>query len=470
MAATEGVIGLKEVKQKVLFAYCVPEFARGIFTTMIANYLVYFYQPSKESGIPTLVTQGVIFMGVLTLIGLIKAIGHVIDAFTDPIVANISDKWKGKGGRRIPFMKIFAIPYAISALLIFWTPQNAPGILNNIWVAVFIWGYFIFYTLYIIPYLALLPEMVQDPKQRVNTYTLSSFMFVTGSAVGYVTPAIVSLWKKAGVSALGAWRYTFLIFTVIGLLMLIVPPFFIKETDYVKSVRPTVPLRTSLKHTFSNRHFCWLTLAQLLEGTAMAFFQTCIMYYVVSLLGLSEAMSVPILAISIIGSLILYPVVNKIAKKTGKKKPLLVGCVVFTVAEFIIFFGADWPFPPMAKAIGLALLVSLPFAVFNILPNTMMADVIQYDTIKTGVNQEGVFSAARSFITKMGNSLAIMIVPSIVVIGAKAGENVGRQGLKLTALVSGIICIGSTIAFFMYHEKEVMSVIHKHQSQGEEEE
>lgn len=70
--------------------------------------------------------------------------------------------------------------------------------------------------------------------------------------------------------------------------------------------------------------------------------------------------------------------------------------------------------------------VSFPFAVLNVLPNAMMADIIQYDIVTSGINQEGIFGAAKSFIVKMGNSLVIMIVPLLVVIGAAAGENVGK--------------------------------------------
>ncbi len=127
-----------KLSKGMMVAYCLPEFARGIFTTMIANYLVYFYQPSVESGIPTLVSQSVVFFGIFTVIGLIKAIGQLIDAITDPLVASLSDKWKGKKGRRIPFMKWFAIPYGLCALLIFWAPAGEPGLLNNIWIAAFI--------------------------------------------------------------------------------------------------------------------------------------------------------------------------------------------------------------------------------------------------------------------------------------------------------------------------------------------
>ena len=118
----------------------------------------------------------------------------------------------------------------------------------------------------------------------------------------------------------------------------------------------------------------------------------------------------------------------------------------------------------MVMALIFALFVSFPFAVLNILPHSMMADVIQYDTITTGVNQEGIFSAAKSFITKLGTSLAIMIVPSLTVIGAAAGENIGRLGLKLTAVAGGLFCLGAIIAFLRYNEREVLGVIRAHRA------
>lgn len=460
---------IRKVSKKIILAYCIPQFAVGLFTAMISNYLLYFYQPSKESGIPTLITQGVVVLGILTFIGFVKAVGHIIDAVTDPLVANLSDKSRNKKGRRIPFMKYAAIPFGLSALLIFCAPQNTPGLVNNIWVAVFIWAYFVFYTLYMIPHNALLPEMITDTKERVNVYTFNSLFFVTGSALGYVTPALVGMFKNAGMDVLLAWRATFAIFTVVGIILLLIPAVMIKEREYVNSVRPTVSLMQSLKHAFSNKHFRWVTLGQLLEGTAMSFFQSCIMYYVTSLMGLPETASVAILAISIVGSLCLYPLISKWGKKSGKRKPIIWGCVVFTIAEFIICFGADMPGPAMVKACGLALFVSFPFAVLNILPGSMMADVIQYDTLITGINQEGIFSAARSFITKLGTSLAIMIVPSLTVIGAAAGENIGRTGLKVTALVGGLFCLGAVIAFIKYREDEVLGLIRQKGEKQEKE-
>ncbi len=58
---------------------------------------------------------------------------------------------------------------------------------------------------------------------------------------------------------------TFGIFTAIGIVLLIIPAFTIKEKDYVHSVIPNVTLKDSLKHAFSNKHFRIVTLGKLLK-------------------------------------------------------------------------------------------------------------------------------------------------------------------------------------------------------------
>lgn len=467
---------MKEVTKSTIIRFCLPEFALGLFTSMINNFLVYFYQPTESSGLPTLITQGYVIFGILTVIGLIKALGHVIDAVSDPIIAAWSDKCTYKNGRRIPFMKYSAIPFALSALLMFWSPSDNL-IFNDIWLAFFIWSYYIFYTLYMIPHNALLPEMITDSSKRVDAYTMSSLFFVVGSMLGYTTTVSVAFLKnKFALEPVMAWRLTFLVFALIGVVLLLIPAFTIREKDYVNSVRPTTPLLTSLKHAFSNKYFLTVTLGQLFEGTGMSFFQACIMYYITELMGIPEEKSIIIFASSIIGSLILYPIINKWAKKKGKRKPMIAGCIVFVAAEIGIcladslfaaadnFIAATSVSPDIVKmviAIIFALFVSLPFAVLNILPGSMMADIIQYDTITTGINQEGTFSAARSFVTKMGTSIAMMIVPSLIAIGATTGKNIGKTGLLLSAAAGALFTFVAVIIFICYKEKDVLDVIKK---------
>lgn len=75
---------MKKITRRSIVLYCLPLFAVGLFTTMLNNYLIYFYQPTAASGLPALITQGYVFAGVLTVIGLIKALGHIIDAVPIP--------------------------------------------------------------------------------------------------------------------------------------------------------------------------------------------------------------------------------------------------------------------------------------------------------------------------------------------------------------------------------------------------
>lgn len=69
-----------------------------------------------------------------------------------------------------------------------------------------------------IPHNALLPEMIQEGPLRVNAYTISSFFFVTGRALGYVSTLIVSLFKNHGISTLIFWRMAFGMYTLIGII------------------------------------------------------------------------------------------------------------------------------------------------------------------------------------------------------------------------------------------------------------
>ncbi|MEG2720283.1 MAG: hypothetical protein RR914_03055, partial [Oscillospiraceae bacterium] len=50
-------------------------------------------------------------------------------------------------------------------------------------------------------------------------------------------------------------------------------------------------------------------------------------------------------------------------------------------------------------------------------------------------------------------------VPSLTVIGAATGENIGKTGLLLTAIVGGTFCLGATVVFSLYREKEVLGTI-----------
>ncbi|MEG1707003.1 MAG: MFS transporter, partial [Clostridia bacterium] len=345
---------------------------------MIANFLLRFLMPTSTSGITPLIHNGVVF-GFVTFIGVIMALGHVFDAVTDPLIANLSDKCKSPRGRRLPFMQWTALPFGLSALLIFCPPIAGVHWINDVWVAVFIFLYFFFYTTYVIPHGALFPELITDHKKRLTAYTISSVCFVAGSALVYMTPLFVSILKKV-MTVNQSYQLTFAIFTIIGIVMLFITAFSFREKDYVNSKIPSIKILPALKSAFSNKQFRLVTFGQLFEVISMALFQATIFNYIDVLLELPDEHATIIMAVSIAGSLLLYPLVVAVSRKFGKKKPLVIALGWFVAAYVIICVMGDIGGNKLLIGILFALFVSFPFAALNILPNAIMSDVIQYDT------------------------------------------------------------------------------------------
>ena len=69
-----------------------------------------------EATFPVFIFQGAI-LGLLTVQGLVTFGGRIFDAFTDPLIANLSDRSQAKMGKRKLFLLIGAIPFALFSFL-----------------------------------------------------------------------------------------------------------------------------------------------------------------------------------------------------------------------------------------------------------------------------------------------------------------------------------------------------------------
>ena len=462
----------KKLSKGKMIRYCLSDVAKGLFNGMIGNYLLYFFQPTVKSGIPNLLPQNK-FLGFLTVMALLTGLGKVIDAITDPWVANLSDRCTHKDGRRMPFMRYAAVPYAVSVLMIFMAPFRAGSVANALWVGLFLVIYYTSYTFFFIPRNALIPEVIPDANDRVGYYGISTAFFMGSSSFMYAATLFVNIIKGMGFSALWSWRIVFMIFAAIGLTCLMLGATAFKETDYVEgNIKPKQSLLISAKTIFKNRSFVTFFAGDLFSYISMAFFQTAMLYYITMLLNVPESQSFLVMLSAIGVALCLFPMIVKCSKQFGKKKMLVIASVIFTVVFAFIFF-ADKLSAMVAGyelilGLSMGVVVAFPFAAINILPQSCMSDIIQKDSIENGVNREGFFSATKTFIEKIAYSLAMVVVSSVLAIGAPAGESVGMLGVKLTGVFAGVFSLVSLLCFLVYDEKSVTAFIAKHRKTGEE--
>lgn len=448
----------KQLSKRQIFVLCLGDGSRGLLYGIITTYLLTFFIPtSSNTTLPLFIAYAGIAMA------LIRCIGTVIDAITDPWIASLSDRHKGKNGRRIPFMRAAAIPYAICCILIFFPPFAAPSIANAIWVGVFLCLYYLFQTIYNIPFFALGVELVTEPSRRVFLYTISSLFFVVGSVLVFMTSTFKGMLMGAGFTEVWALRIPFIAFYILGMILALIPAFVIHEKDFdIEEGKSTYdqPLLASLKATFSYRNFTIMTIGYLVMWVAFAFFNATLVYYIENLLALPSMWVTVVSGLSVAIGICTYPLLNWLARKVQKKSLLLFACACYVVIYTGIYF-----YGPITSAIGattfailLGLLIAFPIATTNIIPSSMFADMAQYDTIKTGNNRSAMFVAARNFIEKLSQAIILLVIPIVITINSTDGAAT-TGGIQTTALIAAITIACALVIYTRYDEKKISSTI-----------
>lgn len=447
---------MKKISNGKIVALCLGDFSRGLINGIITTYLLTFFIPTNAN-----TTLPQFFLNASLIMAAIRGVGTIIDAITDPWVANLTDNCKSKLGRRIPFMRFSAIPYGLCCLMIFFPPVNGTSYINALWVGILLALYYLFSTLYNIPYSALQAEVVAEPKKRVFLYTINSLLYVISSALVFCTSMTKGLLIGAGISEIWALRIPFIVCCTGGAIAAMVPAFVIREQDYIAPRPYSQPIGEALKAIFSYRNFTIITIGYLVMWVAFTFFNTAQVYYITNLLALPDLWVTIVTVISISVGVCTYPLVNILARKVGKK-PLLPGaCITYVLLYFSIYnysiviglIGAP------AFAILIGLVIAMPIAITNIIPASMFADLAQYDTIKTGQNRAGMFLAARNFANKLCQSIVVIVCALLLGKGADGTGAATAEGVQMTALVACLFVAGALGIYFFYNDKEITAAI-----------
>ncbi len=444
---------MKSLSTGKIWLFAAGQFGWSLLSGLISNWLVYFYQPDEASiaqGQTIFIPQGLVVLGIFTVIGGITAFGRLFDAITDPWIASLSDRCTSEKGRRIPFLKWASLPLAISTVLVFWSPVNENSQLNAVFLFVMVMAYYLSITAYCTPYNALIPELGHNQTERLNISTVISFTFIAGTAVAYLAPVIWGLFIPA-FGRVNAVRITFAIMAVIAFMCMQIPVWSIHEKDYVNTVPSKDTAFSSLASTFKNGEFRKFVGSDILYWIAITMFQTGLPFFVTSLLKLPETMTT-LYFVGMTGlSLVFYIPINKLAPKFGKRKLILGAFGIFALSYLYTgFLGKISVISPNVQGLILMVTASLPMAVFGILPQAVVADIAQSDAKRTGSNREGMFYAARTFAFKLGQSLSMLLFTAISTIGGTAGT-----GYRIAAFLAAAFCLLGGILFLFYNENKI---------------
>ena len=451
----------KTATNGILWIFAIGQLGWSILSGIIANWMVFFYQPSQEElakGQLEFRPRGTI-LG-LTAIGLITAFGRIFDAVTDPLIAGRSDSLKHKLGRRIPFMRFSALPFGAVTILLFCSPFEA-GSKGNI-VSLFVCAVLFYFcmTCYCTPYNALIPELGRTQEARINLSTFISVTYFFGTAIAYLVPNIAGIFASSAGYA-GSYRITIAILAVVAVVCMLVPSFLIDENTYADTTPSQSTAFKSLLSTFRNKDFRLFVASDILYWVGLTLFQTGLSYYVTVLLGLDSKNTFPLFAVMTATSLVFYPAVNVFSKKMGKKKLIAFAFIFFSFTFLVTALAGLTGLPPMIHGIIIAVLAAVPMAILGILPQAVVADISEADKIETGESRQGMFYAARTFAFKMGQSAAMLLFTSISLINSDVPKGSSGYGLgyRMTAIIAAVLCLAGGIVFLRYNENKILSKI-----------
>ena len=442
----------KPITNKLLWIFAIGQFGWSLLSGIVTNWMVYYYTGSPDAQNPNTgifaagITQNPILFK-LTLFGLVLAVGRIFDAITDPLIAGWSDRSNYKGGRRIPFMKAVAIPFALVTIGLFTLPQTGSVALNDTILFVLLMAFYLVMTIFCTPYNALIAELGDTQEHRINVSTYISFTFIVGQSISFMLPNVAGMFEGAFGQA-GSVRMAVAVMATIACIAMMIPSLYIKERAYIDSRPSETKAFSSLLKTFQNGQFRRFVYADVIYFFALTLFQTGLAFYETKLMEIEDTWTFVLTATMTFISVCLYPVVNKLAPKLGKKKLIVTGFFAYALVFLITTFvgkGLHWGFI-------IAVCAAVPMAILGILPQACVADVAELSRLETGEDRSGMFFAARTFAFKMGQAIAMVVFTSLTVSGTKGSY-------RASAAVAFVTCLIGAILFLLYNEKMILSRI-----------
>lgn len=341
--------------------------------------------------------------------------------------------------------------------------------INIIWVLVFLILYYLFMTMYCTPYNALISEFGKTQEDRMYISTAISLTFFFGTLISYL-PFVFASFLQSAVSYAWSYRILFIILAFVALICMLIPCFKLKERDFVDAAPSESNAMKSLAKTFKNQNFRRFAASDVAYWIGLTLFQTGLPFFVKVSMQLDEFYTTVFLGGMTVLSACFYPFVSKLVSRHGKKKLVVFGFFGLALAYVITaLIGLIPGLTGIVPGILIVIVAAFPMALLGIIPQAIVADVAEQDSVLTGEKREGMFFAARTFAMKFGQSIAMLVFTSLAVLGTTQDLTsndltASPVGLRIVAIAAVVFCILGAVILLSYDEKKVMNDITSHKS------
>ena len=334
------------------------------------------------------------------LVAIIFIVGRSWDFINDPIIGHLSDRTRTRWGRRRPFLLFGAIPFGLSFILLWLSPNlSQTGLVIYYSVAYII--YELLATTVYMPYFALTPELTDDYDERTKLTSFRMMFNIIGSLTAYILPLLIigndwTLATKQGVTIMAMVAAVIAATPILGV-------FF--GTREKKEYQTEVPPKflPSLKAAFKNRPFVFGALIYLFTWMTIIVVESNLQFFIIYILE-RPSQSMIIMVSIFVTAIFALPIWNWVSKNWNKRYAYIGGVAFWAIVMMVLIFMT--PETPFWLILILCIMAGIGVSAAQVLPWAIIPDAIEWEEWHTGERHEGMIYSLITLLGKVGMAIA----------------------------------------------------------------
>lgn len=407
--------------------YASGSFGSQLLVQTLTVWVFYFY-----------VAEGADDRDVLApelLVGLAMTLGRLLDAITDPVMGYLSDITRSRWGRRYPFI-ILGAPFMCLMFILLWLPPvdgNHWG--NALWLGVVVQLYFVGVTVVGAPYTGIFPELAVTKEDRVSISAWQLVFGLMGAGVALIaTGPMIDAVGFVGMAVFAAIAGTLPRF--IGLLgvrgRLTYQPPVTHRSEFAGAIF------SALRAMALNRNFLALVGSLVCFSAGLLMVTQAVPFFVSEIVGRSASWTAPVTAAFFVSSLVVVPLVVAATRRHDKRR-VYMWCLAGASLLLPLLYCAGFipGVPELLQVIVIIALVGLPLSGIFILPDALLADVVDDHSARTDTRREAMYFSSRATLEKFGQALATGIFAVLLAGFGRTAED--PMGIRLMGPAAGFL-------------------------------
>lgn len=434
------MIGRLSPQDRQAFLYAVPYLSHALAMTPLVTFIPSFY--ATEHGLS------------LALVGTILFATRMTDVISEPLVGILSDRTRSRFGRRKPWI-VAGLPILMLGIwMVFAPPFKVTATYAAIWITVT----YVAFNMVDTPYKAWGAELSKTYSGRTRIAGWREAFGIASSMLALLLIFVLQKNGMGGTTDLMFWLGTS--FVVLMPLLFAVGLWFVPEPQVEHLAMPPVTLREATAVLFENKPFMRLLggLVVLMAGAIIgASLHMIVMEHVFH----ARSIFPIVLAGENIAGLLSLPLWLKLSGRIGKHRALAIGTLGMALLS------APIPLIPHDRPeLYAACIIIRGFAggALGILVASMIADVVDLDTLRTGKARNGLYFALVGTLSKFGLAFGVLAgttLPTLFGFSTSGATNSDAAIFALMATYAWIPMIIMALAtpfFWFYPLDEAMQL------------